>query len=32
VTEVLAPLINDGDPRIQAIARSFVETDQTPQQ
>ena len=32
VTEVLAPLINDEDPRIQEIARSVVGNNQTPQQ
>jgi HEAT repeat protein len=31
VTKVLAPLINDGDPRVQEIVKSILETDQTSQ-
>ena len=31
VTEVFAPLINDGDPRVQEIAKSIVQTHQSPQ-
>jgi HEAT repeat protein len=32
VPQVLAPLINDGDPRVQEIVKSILETDQTSKQ
>jgi HEAT repeat protein len=31
VTELLAPLVNDGDPRVQEVAKSIVQTNQSPQ-
>jgi diguanylate cyclase (GGDEF)-like protein len=32
VTQVLAPLVDDGDPRVQEIVKSILETDKTPKQ